>query len=56
MSVLIKLIVTDMDGTLLDDNHQINQEFWNILTTVKEKNINCSAVLVTALKDKLGLR
>ncbi len=23
---------------------------------VKEKNINCSAVLVTALKDKLGIR
>ncbi|MBN1468900.1 MAG: hypothetical protein JXM74_09145 [Fusobacteriaceae bacterium] len=23
---------------------------------VKEKNINCSAILVTALKDKLGLR
>ena len=37
---MIKLIVTDMDGTLLDDNHQINEEFWNILTTVKEKNIN----------------
>lgn len=35
---MIKLVVTDMDGTLLDDNHQINEEFWGVLTELKAKD------------------
>lgn len=31
---MIKLIITDMDGTLLDDNNNINEEFWEL-----EKNL-----------------
>lgn len=36
---MIKLIVTDMDGTLLDDNHKINDEFWKVLESIKTKGI-----------------
>lgn len=36
---MIKLIVTDMDGTLLDDNHRINDEFWEVFEKLKEKGI-----------------
>ncbi len=36
---MVKLIVTDMDGTLLDDNHKINEEFWTVLDKIKEKGI-----------------
>lgn len=36
---MIKLIVTDMDGTLLDRNHNINPEFWEIYKKIKEKGI-----------------
>ena len=35
----IKLIIADMDGTLLDDNHRINSEFWEVLDVMKEKGI-----------------
>ncbi len=35
----IKLIITDMDGTLLDDNHQINGEFWEVFEKMKQNNI-----------------
>ena len=27
---MIKLIVTDMDGTLLNNKSEINEEFWEI--------------------------
>ena len=27
---MIKLIITDMDGTLLDDQHNIHPEFWEV--------------------------
>ena len=27
---MIKLILTDMDGTLLNDHDEINEEFWTI--------------------------
>lgn len=36
---MIKLIVSDMDGTLVDSEHKINDEFWDILKKLKEKNI-----------------
>jgi len=36
---LIKLIVSDMDGTLVDSDHQINNEFWEILEKLKKKKI-----------------
>lgn len=36
---MIKLIVSDMDGTLVDSNHEINDEFWGVLEQLKEKNI-----------------
>ncbi len=36
---MIKLIVTDMDGTLLDDNHKINDEFWSVFEKVRKKEI-----------------
>lgn len=36
---MIKLIVSDMDGTLVDNNHQINNEFWEVLEKLKEKGI-----------------
>ena len=31
---MIKLIATDMDGTLLDDNKQLPKNFDNIVTAV----------------------
>ena len=36
---MIKLIITDMDGTLLNNNHEIDEEFWPLLERLKEKNI-----------------
>ncbi|APG59145.1 HAD family hydrolase [Christiangramia salexigens] len=36
---MIKLIVTDMDGTLLDDNHQLHPEFWEIEEQLTNKGI-----------------
>ena len=36
---MIKLVITDMDGTLLDDNHKINDEFWEVFEKLKEKGI-----------------
>lgn len=36
---MIKLVVTDMDGTLLDDNHEINESFWETLGNLKEKGV-----------------
>ena len=36
---MIKLIATDMDGTLLDSNNKINPEFYEVFEKLKEKNI-----------------
>ncbi|MCM4159649.1 HAD family hydrolase [Antarcticibacterium flavum] len=36
---MIKLIVADMDGTLLNDDHQLHSDFWEIERTLSEKNI-----------------
>ena len=36
---MIKLIVTDMDGTFLNDQHEINPEFWDVFQELKERNI-----------------
>ncbi|TVZ28053.1 hypothetical protein JM83_3140 [Gillisia sp. Hel_I_86] len=36
---MIKLIVTDMDGTLLNDEHQIHPDFWDIEKELTNKGI-----------------
>ncbi|WP_047384188.1 Cof-type HAD-IIB family hydrolase [Cetobacterium sp. ZWU0022] len=36
---MIKLVVTDMDGTFLDDEKNFSDEFWNIFQKMEEKNI-----------------
>lgn len=39
MKKMIKLIVADMDGTLLNDNHEIHSDFWEMEKTLDEKGI-----------------
>lgn len=36
---MIKLIVTDMDGTFLNDNHEIDDRFWSIFEEMKSRGI-----------------
>lgn len=36
---MIKLIITDMDGTLLNDNHEIDGEFWELFSQMKNRDI-----------------
>ncbi|MDW8802324.1 Cof-type HAD-IIB family hydrolase [Clostridium sp. A1-XYC3] len=36
---MIKLIATDMDGTLLNEQDKINEEFFHVLNELREKNI-----------------
>lgn len=36
---MIKLIASDMDGTLLNDHDKINEEFFHILNEISKKNI-----------------
>lgn len=36
----IKLVVTDMDGTLLNDNHEVSHRFYNQFQKLKEKNVH----------------
>lgn len=36
---MIKLIITDMDGTLLNDKNEINDEFWEIERELSRKGI-----------------
>jgi Cof subfamily protein (haloacid dehalogenase superfamily) len=36
---MIKLIVADLDGTLLDDNHQLPSDFWEVEKRLAQKNI-----------------
>ncbi|WP_018023511.1 Cof-type HAD-IIB family hydrolase [Corynebacterium ulceribovis] len=35
----VRLVVTDMDGSLLDENHQIPDDFWPLLDTFLAQNI-----------------
>lgn len=35
----IKLIVADMDGTLLNDNHELNEDFWKIEEALNKNDI-----------------
>ncbi|MGL4391967.1 MAG: HAD family hydrolase [Fusobacteriaceae bacterium] len=39
---MIKLIAIDMDGTLLNDNHEIDPEFWSTFQKLKQQNIKFS--------------
>lgn len=34
-----RLLATDMDGTLLNSNHEVPEKFWDILTQLRAKNI-----------------
>lgn len=40
---MIKLIATDMDGTLLNDNGNINEKIFNLIYNLSEKNIKFAA-------------
>ncbi|MFV9550558.1 HAD family hydrolase [Algibacter sp. PT7-4] len=35
----IKLVATDMDGTLLNSNHEVSQRFFNVFKNLKKHNI-----------------
>ncbi|WP_297131460.1 HAD family hydrolase, partial [Terrisporobacter sp.] len=35
----VKLIASDMDGTLLDSNHNLSPHLFNLIKQLKEKNI-----------------
>lgn len=35
----IKMVVTDMDGTLLNSNHEVSERFFSVFEKLKEKNI-----------------
>lgn len=39
----VKLVVTDMDGTLLNSNHEVSDRFFEIHKALKEKNIHFAA-------------
>jgi len=39
----VKLVVTDMDGTLLNSNHEVSAQFFEIHKSLKEKNIHFAA-------------
>lgn len=39
----IKLVVTDMDGTLLNSQHEVSERFFEIHTALKKKNIHFAA-------------
>jgi hydroxymethylpyrimidine pyrophosphatase-like HAD family hydrolase len=39
-NILIRLIAADMDGSLLNDNHEINPEFWEVLKKLKAKMLS----------------
>lgn len=36
---MIKLIIADMDGTLLNDKHEIHQDFWEVEEALHKKDI-----------------
>jgi Cof subfamily protein (haloacid dehalogenase superfamily) len=37
--IMIKLVVTDVDGTLLDDNKNLSPDFWDTIAALTRKNI-----------------
>jgi HAD superfamily hydrolase (TIGR01484 family) len=39
----IKLIVSDMDGTLLDSNHTVSDSFFELFRKLQKKNIHFAA-------------
>ena len=39
----IKFIASDMDGTLLDENGQLNPEFFAVFEQLEQKNIGFAA-------------
>ena len=41
---MIKLVASDMDGTLLDSNKNINPEFYNVLEDIKSRNMRFVAI------------
>ena len=36
---MIKLIISDMDGTLLNSNHELPQDFMHVFETLQERGI-----------------
>ena len=36
---MIKLIITDMDGTLLNSKNEINDEFWEIQDKLSKQDV-----------------
>lgn len=40
---MIKLIATDLDGTLLDEKSEINPEFYKVFKKLRERGIMFSA-------------
>ena len=40
---MIKLIATDMDGTLLNDNGNINEKIFDLIQSLNEKDIKFAA-------------
>lgn len=38
----IRLVVTDMDGTLLDDDRQVHEQLWPLIDTLVERGITVS--------------
>lgn len=47
---MIKLIVTDMDGTLLNKNEELHEDFFEIFNKLKEKIF--SLLLLVEGKEK----
>lgn len=39
----VKLVVSDMDGTLLNSNHEMSKEFFNLYTSLQAKGIHFAA-------------
>ena len=35
----IKMVVTDMDGTLLNSNHEVSERFFKLFEELKRRNI-----------------
>ncbi|AEM71288.1 Cof-like hydrolase [Allomuricauda ruestringensis DSM 13258] len=53
----IKMVVTDMDGTLLNSNHEVSSRFFEIYEELKKKNIAfvaASGRQYHSMVDKLG--
>ena len=36
---MIKLIVSDMDGTLLDDSKKLHDDFWEVFEELQKRGI-----------------